>query len=141
MEVIMNFLNEYGILSAIITAIASALGILAKKIYNKTIGQKISENTKKDVAELVVKYVEQVYKDIHGEEKLQKALEAFSEMLGEKGIMISDLEMRVLLEAALAEFNKAFNKAGNSADKRAELPEDLTDQLEVSEETSAERVC
>ena len=141
MEVIMNFLNEYGILSAIITAIASALGILAKKIYNKTIGQKISENTKKDVAELVVKYVEQVYKDIHGEEKLQKALEAFSEMLGEKGIMISDLEMRVLLEAALAEFNNAFNKAGGSDDKGTELPEDFSDQLEVSEETSAEMMC
>lgn len=129
MEVIMNFLNEYGILSAIITAIASALGIIAKTIYNKTIGRKISENTKKDVAELVVKYIEQVYKDIHGEEKLQKALEAFSEMLGEKGITISDLEMRVLLEAALAEFNNAFSKAGKG-NENDEMEEEMTEATE-----------
>lgn len=111
METVINFLNEYGILSAIITALAGALGVLAKTIYKKTIGQKINDSTKKEVAGLVVKYVEQVYKDIHGEDKLMKALEAFSEMLAEKGITISELEMRVLLEAALAEFNKAFTKS------------------------------
>ena len=110
MEAIINFLNEYGILSAIITAAASALGVLVKKLWDKTVGDKVKEDTKKDVAKLVVKYVEQVYKDIHGEDKLMKALEAFSDMLAEKGIAISDLEMRVYLEAALAEFNKAFNK-------------------------------
>lgn len=110
MEAVINFLNEYGILSAIITAIAGGLGVLAKTIYNKTIGDKMKEDTKKEVARLVVKYVEQVYKDIHGEDKLMKALEAFSDMLAEKGIAISDLEMRVYLESALAEFNKAFNK-------------------------------
>lgn len=110
MEAFINFLNEYGILSAIITAVASALGVLAKKLWDKTVGDKVKEETKKDVASLVVKYVEQVYKDFHGEEKLDKALEAFSDMLSAKGITISDLEMRVYLEAALAEFNKAFNK-------------------------------
>lgn len=109
MEAVINFLNEYGILSAILTAIAGGLGVLAKTIYNKTIGNKMKEDTKKDVAKLVVKYVEQVYKDIHGEDKLNKALEAFSEMLAEKGITISDLEMRVYLESALASFNNAFS--------------------------------
>lgn len=110
MEAIINFLNEYGILSAIITALASALGVLVKKLWDKTVGDKVKEDTKKDVAKLVVKYVEQVYKDIHGEEKLDKALEAFSEMLSQKGIAISDLEMRVYLESALAGFNNAFTK-------------------------------
>ena len=111
MESVINFLNEYGILSAIITAIAGGLGVLAKTIYNKTIGDKMKEDTKKEVARLVVKYVEQVYKDIHGEDKLMKALEAFSDMLAEKGIAISDLEMRVYLESALAGFNNAFKKS------------------------------
>ena len=112
MEAIINFLNEYGILSAIITAVASALGVLVKKLWDKTVGNKVKEDTKKDVAALVVRYVEQVYKDIHGEEKLDKALEAFSDMLSEKGITISDLEMRVYLESALAGFNGAFSKTG-----------------------------
>ena len=114
MEAIINFLNEYGILSAILTALASGLGVLAKKLWDKTVGDKVKEDTKKDVAKLVVKYVEQVYKDIHGEEKLDKALEAFSEMLGQKGIAISDLEMRVYLESALAGFNNAFTKTPTS---------------------------
>ena len=35
---------------------------------------------------------------------------AASEMLVEKGITITELEMRMLIEAALAEFNKAFEK-------------------------------
>ena len=33
-----------------------------------------------------------------------------AEMLAEKGITISDLEMRMLLEAAVAEFNNAFQQ-------------------------------
>lgn len=114
METVINFLNEYGILSAIITACASALGVLAKKLWDKTVGDKVKEDTKKDVAKLVVKYVEQVYKDIHGKEKLEKALDAFSEMLGQKGITISDLEMRVYLESALAGFNNAFTKTATT---------------------------
>jgi hypothetical protein len=31
-------------------------------------------------------------------------------MLAEKGITVSDLEMRVLIEAAVAEFNETFKK-------------------------------
>lgn len=116
MESVINFLNEYGILSAILTAVASALGVLAKKLWDKTVGDKIKEDTKKDVAKIVVRYVEQVYKDIHGKEKLDKALEAFSEMLSQKGITISDLEMRVYLESALASFNNAFTKTSDTTE-------------------------
>ena len=59
--------------------------------------------------------VEQVYKDLHGDEKLNEALTAASAMLAEKGITITDLELRVLIEAALAEFNGAFEKPGSPA--------------------------
>lgn len=134
MEAIINFLNEYGILSAVITAIVSALGVLVKKLWDKTVGNKFKEDTKKDVAALVVKYVEQVYKDLHGEEKLNKAIEAFSDMLSEKGITISDLEMRVYLESALAEFNDAFNKAGKAKSV------DTADTEEDTENDTAEAV-
>lgn len=33
-------------------------------------------------------------------------------MLGEKGISITDIEVRMLIEAAVAEFNDAFGKTG-----------------------------
>lgn len=104
-----EFISEYGttILYTIITAIAGWLGIMVKNLYTKYINTK----TKKDVAYTVVLGVEQIYKDLHGEEKLNKALSAASEMLAEKGITVSELEMKMLIEAALAEFNDAFNKS------------------------------
>ena len=103
-----QFINTYGvqILYALLTAIAGYLGIVIKNLYTKYINNK----TKQDVAKSVVKFVEQVYKDLHGEEKLDAALAAATEMLAENGITVSELEMRVLIEAALAEFNNAFNK-------------------------------
>lgn len=118
MEAVINFLNEYGILSMIITAavtgLGTALGLLVKKLYKNTIGSKIEVETIKEIAGLVVKYTEQVWTNIHGNEKLDKALEAFSEMLGQKGITISELEMRVYLESALAGFNNAFTKTATT---------------------------
>lgn len=103
-----EFINQYGmeILYAIITAIAGYIGIVIKNLCTKYINDK----TKAAVAKTAVQFVEQVYKDLHGEEKLNTALSAASEMLNEKGITVSDLELRVLIEAAVAEFNNAFNK-------------------------------
>jgi hypothetical protein len=48
---------------------------------------------------------------LHGEEKLDMALGFASEMLTEQGITITELELRMLLEAAVGEFNEAFKKA------------------------------
>ena len=103
-----EFINQYGlqIMYTVITAIAGYIGIVIKNLFTKYINDK----TKRAVAKSAVQFVEQVYKDIHGEEKLNTALTAASEMLAEKGIYVSELEMRVLIEAAVAEFNDAFNK-------------------------------
>ena len=103
-----EFINQYGlqIMYAIITAIAGYIGIVIKNLVTKYLNDK----TKKAVAKSAVQFVEQVYKDIHGEKKLNEALVAASEMLAEKGITITDLELRVLVESAVAEFNKAFDK-------------------------------
>ena len=108
MEFIKLFISEYGttILYAVCTAIAGYLGIVVKRLYTKYVNDK----TKQAVAKTVVQAVEQIYKDLHGEEKLNKALESASEMLAEKGIAITDLELRMLIEAAVAEFNNAFNR-------------------------------
>ncbi len=109
MEFLKLFISEYGttIVYAILTAIAGYLGIVVKQLYTKYINDK----TKQAVAKTVVQAVEQIYTDLHGEEKLDQALTAASEMLAEKGITITDLELRMLIEAAVAEFNDAFNKS------------------------------
>lgn len=103
-----DFVNQYGtsILYTVLTAIFGYVGIVAKNLYTKYINDK----TKQSVVKTVVQGVEQMYKDLRGDEKLDKALEAASEMLEEKGIAISGFELRMLIEAALAEFNGAFNK-------------------------------
>ena len=114
---VIEFINQYGmdILYTIVMAIAGYVGIVIKNLATKYINDK----TKRDVAKTAVQFVEQVYKDLHGEEKLNAAFSAASEMLKEKDIAVSDLEMRVLLEAAVSEFNKAFEKT-EVVDKEAE---------------------
>ena len=103
-----NFVSTYGaeILMAVLTAIAGYIGIVVKNLYTKYINVK----TKESVVKTVVQGVEQIYKDLHGEEKLNMALSAASDMLVEKGITISDFELRMMIEASVAEFNKAFEK-------------------------------
>lgn len=103
-----EFINTYGmeILYTILTAIAGYIGIVVKNLVTEYINDK----TKMAVAKTAVQFVEQVYKDLHGDDKLNAALGAFSSMLAEKGIVVTDLEMRVLIEAAVAEFNGAFDK-------------------------------
>lgn len=108
MELINEFISTYGttILYSVLTAIAGYLGVVIKNLYQKYINDK----TKQDVAKTCVKAVEQIYKDLHGEEKLQKALEAASELLSSKNVSITDIELRMLIESAVSEFNNSFNQ-------------------------------
>lgn len=103
-----NFFNQYliQIVVIIVIAIATWLGTQAKNLYKKYITTEI----KQSVAKTVVRFVEQVYVDIHGAEKLEKAMEKASEILAEYGITISKSELIALIEAAVNEFNNAFKK-------------------------------
>jgi tyrosyl-tRNA synthetase len=104
MTIFVDFINQYGvtILYTLITAVFGFLGVQAKCLYNKYINDK----TKKDVAHTVVKAVEQIYKDLHGDDKLNKAINSAKELFSEKGINITELELRLLIESAVADFNK-----------------------------------
>ena len=108
MELLKNFISENGteILGAIITAIAGYIGGVLKNLYTKYINDK----TKQSVVKTCVQAIEQLYKDLHGEEKLNKVIESATDMLAEKGISITDLELRMLIESAVGEFNDNFNK-------------------------------
>lgn len=108
----MDFINQ--IMPSLVDFIAVVVGCglmyagqYIKKLYNKY----VDNETKKDVVNTTVQYVEQVYQDIHGEEKLEKALERASKLLQEKGITISNTELETLIESAVCGFNDGFNKA------------------------------
>lgn len=106
MEFITRFFNEYGttILYGILTAIAGAVAVWAKKIYTDFINTK----TKEKIVKICVNAVEQMYKELHGEEKYNKVVESVVEMLEEKGITITELELKMLIEATVGEFNETF---------------------------------
>lgn len=90
------------ILATAITALAGYVGLQIKAIYKKHVDDK----TKESVVKTVVKAVKQLYKDLNGEEKLAKAIENITAMLSEKGIAISELEVRMLIEAAVEELKE-----------------------------------
>lgn len=103
-----DFIKEYGltILYAIVTAVAGFLATQFKRLYE----QYVNTETKQKCAETVCKAIEQMYQDLHGEEKYLKAQEALGQMLAEKGIIITELECEMLIESAIAEFNKVWDK-------------------------------
>lgn len=102
------FIYTYGptILLAILTAVFGVLGYGAKKIYINH----INDEAKRSIAVAAVKFVEQAWKALHGVDKLNKALETAEALLKKKGITFDAEEMRVLIEAAVGEFNDVFRK-------------------------------
>lgn len=102
------FFQTYGmpILYALLTALAGVAATGIAKAYNKI----ANSREKRAVAKTVVLAVEQIYKDLHGEEKYLKALQSLVEILGEKGIPITELEARMLIESAVGEFNEVFKE-------------------------------
>lgn len=92
------------IVKAIVLMIAGYVGIVIKNLAAKY----ITTDTAKKVADTTVKYVEQIYTDIHGEDKLNKAIALASDILEQKAIIISETELRAMLEAAVKEMNDKF---------------------------------
>lgn len=91
-------------LTTILTAVASFVGLKIKAAYE----EKVTSEIKRNVVSDVCSFVEQIYTDLHGEEKLNKAIESATEMLSEKGIPITELELRVLIESTVHGFSEPF---------------------------------
>lgn len=106
---ILEIVNTYGaeIIGTILTALAGVVALAIKNLATKYINTKV----KRDIARTVVQAVEQCYRHLDGPAKLDKALEAAADMLTANGITVTDLELRMLLEAAVGEFNDIFNNA------------------------------
>lgn len=130
------FVYTYGptLVGALLCAIMGSLGFAAKRLYDKH----INTEEKKSIARTVASYVQQVWKDIHGPEKMAKALEAAEELLKKKNINFNASEMRIYIEAAVAEFNEAFHQpltdeASAGAPRRVDNSEDLQESGLIDE--------
>ena len=68
------------------------------------------DKVKKEVVQVVVVAIEQLYSELSGEEKLKKAIENATEMLEDRNIFINDLELRMIIESSVNSFNKHKKK-------------------------------
>lgn len=104
----MNIFSGYlaQVILVLLLALAAWLGAQAKNLYKRYVNTEV----KQAVCRTAVRFVEQVYKDLHGKDKLAQAMKKASELLAEYGIEISDAELVAMIEAAVNEFNNNFNK-------------------------------
>ena len=103
-----NILNTFGseAINLIIWLVFAALGYGIKKLATRILDTK----EKRELANDVVTFVEQKYVDLKGPDKFNKAVEAFTQILTERGIKTSTTEIQTLIESAVGAFNDAFNK-------------------------------
>jgi len=100
------FMYTYGnqILLVLLCAIFGTAGYGLKKL----LGKYLDTATKQSVAETSMLYVDQVYDDLHGEEKMEKALSSAETLLNKYGIPFDAEEMRILIECAIKAFKAAY---------------------------------
>lgn len=111
------------VIIALATALAGFIGTQLKEVYQKHVNDK----TKEAVTRTCVKAVEQLYHDLGGPEKLEKAQEGIVQMLNEKGIPISELEMNMLIESVVSEFNYGFGSIAAAPKKTEEKENGVPD--------------
>lgn len=98
-----GYINQ--IILTILLLFAAFLGAQVRNLYRKYVNTEI----KQAVCKTAVLFVEQVYRDIHGPDKLAAAMARASDILKEYGIEISNVELTAMLEAAVREFINSFN--------------------------------
>ena len=94
------------IIMEIVPIVLAAVGTFIVGIIKAKYTEYVNTDTKRELAMLTVRYVEQVFKTLHGTEKLDKAKTSFISILNEKGIKITDEELTMLLEAAVHKMNE-----------------------------------
>ncbi len=113
-NIIANYTSQ--IVLTLFLFFAAWVGTQAKGLYDKY----VTTEVKQSVCRTCVRFVEQVYHDLHGREKLHKAMERASEILKGYGIYITEKELEAMLEAAVNEFNNSFKKT-DPAEKEKDL--------------------
>lgn len=100
-----EFVSAYGttILYTILSAVLTAIGAWIGKMYK----EKCNDDTKRKVVKTCCKAVKQLYHDLNGAEKYDKAVESIVAMLEDKNITITDLEIKMLIEEVCSDFTDA----------------------------------
>ena len=108
-KIIQIALEVLAILAPVLAALIVEL--LRRKLGTEKLKQVKEElASKQELALLAVRFVEQVYIDLHGPEKYDKAAWWLANRALEKGIMLQTDEIKGLIEAALRQMKDAFGE-------------------------------
>lgn len=105
-ELINQIMNN--LLQTILVVIFSYIGIASKNIYKKY----VNTDTKKIIVNDCVKAIEQIYIDLHGDEKKTYCENLVAQLLSEKGLTITQTELETMIEAAVQELNSNKDTKG-----------------------------
>lgn len=102
----------YNALSILIPALCAILIELIRRKLGLEKMRKMQQEleTKKDLAHLAVRMTEQVYQNLHGQDKFDRASEWLTARARERGLNINSDELQGLIEAALRMANDEFSK-------------------------------
>lgn len=114
------------ILTALATLLATWFSVLGAQLKAKY-EEKVNTQVKQDVVNATVAWAQQMFYALEGEEKLSKAMTQASLILTEKGIPVSDIELRTLIESAVYGLKKGFYET-------EELTNSVTALLEETKE-------
>jgi hypothetical protein len=109
----MEWLTEmvWKVLFAVLGVIVSTGVTALMRVLGKIWKEKASDETLRTIAKNCVLAVEMMYREAGGEKKLEEALLLAGEFAAKKGISLTTEEMRIYLEAALAEWKGAFQSS------------------------------
>ena len=96
------------IISACITILTAVATYIGTQIKNVVI-EKVNTEQKKKIVETTCKAINQLYKDLDGPTKFEKAKENILEQLNDKGIKITELELQMLIECTVNGFKDGMN--------------------------------
>lgn len=128
-EILATYAME--IIKVIALMIFTIIGVSAAKLQAKY----INTETKRKVVATTVAYIEQVYKDLHGDEKLARALAVAASILSQKGIKTTDEELKVLIEAAVKKMNDAYKEEAAVKKMNDAYKEETAGSVDTSEES------
>ena len=100
--------NILEIIGTILTGLVAYIATRLKSKYEEY----VNIETKQKIVKTVVNATEQLYKDLDGAKKLEKAKENIIALLNEKGITITELEMDMMIEEVVNGFNSGLKKEG-----------------------------
>lgn len=103
-----EFFMTYG--TEILSAVGLIIGLIVAWLVKMAIEKNVTIKTIIDLAERVVTAVEQTSPDLHGTEKLTKAIDMMNELLAQYNIKLPTEQIVIFIEAAVGGFNKVFDK-------------------------------